>query len=63
MRADNHKTNGENKPIAMATTISITAALYQANSRLAALPIVEDITDVDDPAALPAPDDTDDNSY
>jgi len=63
MSADNRKTYGETKQIELSTSISITAALEQANSRLAALPIVEDITDVDDPAALPAPDDTDDNSY
>ena len=59
MSADNRRTYGETKQIELSTSISITAALEQARSRIAALPIVEDITDVDDPAALPAPDNTD----
>jgi hypothetical protein len=61
MSADNRRTYGETKQIELSTSISITAALEQARSRVAALPIVEDITDVDDPAALPSPD-NDDNA-
>jgi hypothetical protein len=61
MGADNRKTYGETKQIELSTSISITAALEQARSRVAALPLVEDITDVDDPAALPSPD-NDDNT-
>jgi hypothetical protein len=59
MGADNRKTYGETKQIELSTSISITAALEQARSRVAALPLVEDITDVDDPAALPLPDNDD----
>jgi hypothetical protein len=58
MGADNRKTYGESKQIELSTSISITAALEQARSRVAALPVVEEITDVDDPA-LPAPDNVD----
>ena len=58
MGADNRKTYGESKQIEVSTSISITAALEQARSRVAALPVVEEITDVDDPA-LPAPDNVD----
>jgi hypothetical protein len=63
MGADNRRTYGETKQIELSTSISITAALEQARSRVAALPGVEDIIDVDDPAALPAPDNDDNNSY
>ena len=56
MGADNRKTYGESKQIEVSTSISITAALEQARSRVAALPVVEEISDVDDPA-LPAPTD------
>lgn len=59
MGADNRKTYGETKQIELSTSISITAALEQARSRVASLPIIEDITDVDDPVALPAPDNDD----
>lgn len=55
MGADNRKTYGESRQIELSTSISITAALEQARSRVAALPVVEEITDVDDPL-LPAPD-------
>lgn len=58
MGADNRKTYGESKQIELSTSISITAALEQARSRVAALPVVEEISDVDDPA-LPAPDNVD----
>ena len=58
MGADNRKTYGESKQIEVSTSISITAALEQARSRVAALPVVEEISDVDDPA-LPAPDNVD----
>ena len=54
MGADNRKTYGESKQIELNSSISITAALEQARSRVSALPVV-DITDVDDPR-LPAPD-------
>ena len=54
MGADNRKTYGESKQIELSTSISITAALEQANSRVAALPVVEEISDVDDPLALPS---------
>lgn len=53
MGADNRKTYGESKQIELSTSISITAALEQARSRVAALPVVEEI---DDPLALPSPD-------
>lgn len=53
MGADNRKTYGESKQIELSTSISITAALEQARSRVAALPVVEE---VDDPLALPSPD-------
>ena len=53
MGADNRKTYGESKQIEVSTSISITAALEQARSRVAALPVVEEI---DDPLALPSPD-------
>lgn len=56
MGADNRKTYGESKQIELSTSISITAALEQARSRVAALPVVEEI---DDPLALPSPDNTD----
>lgn len=56
MGADNRKTYGESKQIELSTSISITAALEQARSRVAALPVVEEIDDVDDPLALPSPD-------
>jgi hypothetical protein len=56
MGADNRKTYGESKQIEVSTSISITAALEQARSRVAALPVVEEISDVDDPLALPSPD-------
>lgn len=56
MGADNRKTYGESKQIEVSTSISITAALEQARSRVAALPVVEEISDVDDPLALPLPD-------
>lgn len=56
MGADNRKTYGESKQIELSTSISITAALEQARSRVAALPVVEE---VDDPLALPSPDHTD----
>ena len=56
MGADNRKTYGESKQIELSTSISITAALEQARSRVAALPVVEE---VDDPLALPSPDNTD----
>jgi len=52
MGADNRKTYGETKQIELSTSISITAALEQARSRVASLPMVDE---VDDPA-LPAPD-------
>ena len=53
MGADNRKTYGESKQIELSTSISITAALEQARSRVAALPVVEEI---DDPLALQSPD-------
>ena len=56
MGADNRKTYGESKQIELSTSISITAALEQARSRVAALPVVEEI---DDPLALPSPDSRD----
>lgn len=56
MGADNRKTYGESKQIELSTSISITAALEQARSRVAALPVVEEI---DDPLSLPSPDNTD----
>lgn len=56
MGADNRKTYGESKQIELSTSISITAALEQARSRVAALPVVEEI---DDPLALPSPDNVD----
>ncbi len=56
MGADNRKTYGESKQIELSTSISITAALEQARSRVAALPVVEEISDVDDPLALPSHD-------
>jgi hypothetical protein len=56
MGADNRKTYGESKQIEVSTSISITAALEQARSRVAALPVVEEISDVNDPLALPSPD-------
>ena len=56
MGADNRKTYGESKQIEVSTPISITAALEQARSRVAALPVVEEISDVDDLLALPSPD-------
>lgn len=59
MGADNRKTYGESKQIELSTSISITAALEQARSRVAALPVVEEISDVDDPLALPSSDQTD----
>lgn len=59
MGADNRKTYGESKQIELSTSISITAALEQARSRVAALPVVEEISDVDDPPALPSSDQTD----
>ena len=59
MGADNRKTYGESKQIEVSTSISITAALEQARSRVAALPVVEEISDVDDPLSLPSPDNTD----
>lgn len=59
MGADNRKTYGESKQIEVSTSISITAALEQARSRVAALPVVEEISDVDDPLALPLSDQTD----
>lgn len=55
MGADNRKTYGESKQIELSTSISITAALEQARSRVAALPVVEEISDVDDPLALQSP--------
>lgn len=56
MGADNRKTYGESKQIELSTSISITAALEQARSRVAALPVVEEI---DDPLALPSHDNVD----
>ena len=56
MGADNRKTYGESKQIELSTSISITAALEQARSRVAALPVVEEISD---PLSLPSPDNTD----
>lgn len=56
MGADNRKTYGESKQIELSTSISITAALEQARSRVAALPVVEEISDVDDPLTLPSSD-------
>lgn len=56
MGADNRKTYGESKQIELSTSISITAALEQARSRVAALPVVEE---VDDLVALPSSDQTD----
>ena len=56
MGADNRKTYGESKQIELSTSISITAALEQARSRVAALPVVEEVSDVDDPLALPSHD-------
>ena len=53
MGADNRKTYGESKQIELSTSISITAALEQARSRVAALPVVEE---VDDLIALPSHD-------
>ncbi len=53
MGADNRKTYGESKQIEVSTSISITAALEQARSRVAALPVVEE---VDDLIALPSHD-------
>ena len=45
MGADNRKTYGETKQIEVSTSISITAALEQARSRVAALPLVEEVDD------------------
>lgn len=45
MGADNRKTYGEAKQIEVNQSISITAALEQARSRLASLPIVDEVTD------------------
>lgn len=45
MSADNRKTYGESKQIEVNSTISITAALEQAQSRLAALEVVDMETD------------------
>ena len=59
MGADTRKTYGESKQIELSTSISITAALEQARSRVAALPVVEEISDVDDPLALPSSDNVD----
>ena len=56
MGADNRKTYGESRQIEVSTSISITAALEQARSRVAALPVVEE---VDDLVALPPHSDTD----
>lgn len=46
MGADNRKTYGESRQIEVSTSISITAALEQARSRVAALPVVEEVEDV-----------------
>lgn len=56
MSAHNRRRYGESKQIEVSTSISITAALEQARSRVAALPVVEEVDDVDDPLALPSPD-------
>lgn len=55
MGADNRKTYGETKQIELSTSISITAALEQARSRVASLPMVDYVTQEED-FALPAPD-------
>ena len=64
MAIRNKKRFGQNKQFEFSASISVTAALEQANSRTATLKLVEDITDVNDPA-LPAPDNTDntDDNY
>ena len=45
MGADNRRTYGETRQIEVSTSISITAALEQARSRVAALPLVEEVDD------------------
>jgi hypothetical protein len=64
METRNRKRYGQTKQqFEFSASISITAAMEQGRSRVAALPSVEDIIDVDDPVALPAPDNDDNNSY
>ena len=46
MGADNRKTYGESRQIEVSTSISITAALEQARSRVAALPVVDEVEDL-----------------